>query len=117
MLYDLSEEKTVDPKLYKATLCQFYLKGPCKNGDKCNYAHGTSELRIPMGGSVADLEASTSEKKSLFKTTLCAKFVTYGKPKDILFIDCRKFAINSRVFFRGLSFWSCLSLCPWGSRT
>ena len=98
MLYDFSEEKTVDPKLYKATLCQFYLKGPCKNGDKCNYAHGTSELRIPMGGSVADLEASTSEKKSLFKTTLCAKFVTYGKPKDILFIDCRKFAIISRVF-------------------
>ena len=78
ILYDFSEEKTVDPKLYKATLCQFYLKGPCKNGDKCSYAHGTSELRTPMGGSVADLEASTSEKKSLFKTTLCAKFVTYG---------------------------------------
>ena len=35
-----------------------------------------------MGGSVADLEASTSEKKSLFKTTLCAKFVTYGKLSD-----------------------------------
>ena len=117
MLYDLSEEKTVDPKLYKATLCQFYLKGPCKNGDKCNYAHGTSELRIPMGGSVADLEASTSEKKSLFKTTLCAKFVTYGKKKDRLFIDCRKFAINSCYIFRRLSIWSCLSLCPWGSRT
>ena len=97
MLYDLSEEKTVDPKLYKATLCQFYLKGPCKNGDKCSYAHGTSELRTPMGGSVADLEASTSEKKSLFKTTLCAKFVTYGKKKDRLFIDCCKFAIKLSI--------------------
>ena len=84
MLHDFSEEKTVEPKLFKATLCQFYLKGPCKNGDKCSYAHGTSELRTPMGGSVADLEASTSEKKSLFKTTLCAKFVTYGKLRDEL---------------------------------
>ena len=26
------EENITDPKLYKATLCQFYLKGPCKNG-------------------------------------------------------------------------------------
>ena len=72
-------EKTeiTDPKLFKSTLCQFYLKGPCKNGDTCTYAHGTSELRTADGNSVADLENS-SDKKVLFKTTLCAKFVTYG---------------------------------------
>ena len=26
------EQNISDPKLFKATLCQFYLKGPCKNG-------------------------------------------------------------------------------------
>ena len=46
MDYDFSEEKTVDPKLYKATLCQFYLKGPCKNGDKCSYAHVSGLVHV-----------------------------------------------------------------------
>jgi len=71
------KKELTDPKLYKSTLCQFYLKGPCKNGENCTYAHGTSELRTPDGNSVADLESS-GDKKVLFKTTLCAKFVTYG---------------------------------------
>ena len=74
---EYGEKTETDPKLYKSTLCQFYLKGPCKNGDTCTYAHGTSELRTADGNSVADLENS-SDKKVLFKTTLCAKFVTYG---------------------------------------
>merc|ERR1712223_1599981 len=73
----IDQPKLTDPKLYKSTLCQFYLKGPCKNGESCTYAHGTSELRTPDGNSVADLESS-KDKKLLFKTTLCAKFVTYG---------------------------------------
>ena len=72
------QAKITDPKLFKSTLCQFYLKGPCKNGDSCSYAHGTSELRTSAGGSIADLESSSSDKKILYKTTLCAKFVTYG---------------------------------------
>merc|ERR1712172_184597 len=74
---EYGEKTETDPKLFKSTLCQFYLKGPCKNGDTCTYAHGTSELRTSDGNSVADLENS-SDKKVLFKTTLCAKFVTYG---------------------------------------
>ena len=74
---EYGEKPETDPKLFKSTLCQFYLKGPCKNGDTCTYAHGTSELRTADGNSVADLENS-SDKKVLFKTTLCAKFVTYG---------------------------------------
>ena len=44
--------------------------------DNCTYAHGTSELRTSQGGSIADIESN--DKKVLFKTTLCAKFVTYG---------------------------------------
>jgi len=74
---DNGQKEQLDPKLFKSTLCQFYLKGPCKNGENCTYAHGTSELRTPDGNSVADLESS-NDKKVLFKTTLCAKFVTYG---------------------------------------
>ncbi len=43
-------------KMYKTTLCQFYLQGPCKNGESCNYAHGTSELRTISGKAVKDVE-------------------------------------------------------------
>ena len=74
---DEEQKKITDPKLYKTSLCQFYLKGPCKNGDSCSYAHGTSELRSMTGGSIAEIESGG--KKSLFKTTLCAKFVTFGE--------------------------------------
>lgn len=35
-----------DSKNYKTSLCTYYLKGPCKNGDNCQFAHGTSELRL-----------------------------------------------------------------------
>ena len=70
------QKKITDPKLYKTSLCQFYLKGPCKNAENCQYAHGTSELRSISGGSIAEIESATGSKKSLFKTTLCAKFVT-----------------------------------------
>ena len=54
-----SEEESAvnktDSKTYKTTLCQFYLKGPCKNGDTCSYAHGTSELRSASGSSIAEI--------------------------------------------------------------
>ena len=73
-------------KNYKTTLCQYYLQGPCKNADKCSYAHGTSELRTSSGLPVSELESGAgSSSQSLsgssvnrFKTTLCAKFVTNG---------------------------------------
>lgn len=70
-----------DSKHYKTTLCQFYLQGPCKNGDRCNYAHGTSELRTSTGDCAAEIGQSVSASKGdkkAYKTTLCAKFVTYG---------------------------------------
>ena len=75
---EMSDHDEQDSRLYKTTLCQFYLKGPCKNGDKCSFAHGTSELRT-NSGSVAELESKTKDWKVLYKTTLCAKFVTYGE--------------------------------------
>lgn len=36
-------------KNYKITLCHYYLQGPCKNGENCSFAHGTSELRTYSG--------------------------------------------------------------------
>ena len=62
---------SVDPKLFKTTLCQFYLQGPCKNGDTCAFAHGTSELRHPSGKAVKDMEQKT-------KTKLCDRFLQFG---------------------------------------
>ena len=35
----------MDPKLFKTSLCSFYLQGTCKMGDACHYAHGTTQLR------------------------------------------------------------------------
>ena len=58
-------------KLFKTTLCQFYLQGPCKNGDICAFAHGTSELRHPSGKAVKDMEQKT-------KTKLCDRFLQFG---------------------------------------
>ena len=46
----IDQPKLTDPKLYKSKLCQFYLQGPCKNGESCTNAHGTSELRTPNAG-------------------------------------------------------------------
>ena len=65
-----STSEAVKNKAYKTTLCTFYLEGPCKNGDKCNYAHGTSELRSGSS-TVKDAEVKT-------KTKLCEKFLQFG---------------------------------------
>ncbi len=92
-----------DPKYYKTTLCQFYLQvrievaftiscarlhtqhlvnyfqGPCKNGDECNYAHGTSELRTVGGGRAAKEVVQVHQQTGLRqKTRLCEKFLQVG---------------------------------------
>ena len=67
----VQQQPPSDPKLFKTTLCQFYLQGPCKNGDTCAFAHGTSELRHPSGKAVKDLEQKT-------KTKLCDRFLQFG---------------------------------------
>jgi len=59
-----STSKGPGSKFYKTTLCQFYLAGPCKNGDDCNFAHGTSELRTQEGTSVKEAADKTSKLKS-----------------------------------------------------
>lgn len=42
---------------YKTRLCNNYQKyGECKNGEKCSYAHGESELRIKKTKCVNDLK-------------------------------------------------------------
>uniref|UniRef100_A0A6C0CKR0 C3H1-type domain-containing protein n=1 Tax=viral metagenome TaxID=1070528 RepID=A0A6C0CKR0_9ZZZZ len=33
-----------EPRKMAKEMCKFYLKGYCRNGDECTYAHGTSEL-------------------------------------------------------------------------
>jgi hypothetical protein len=72
---DCNAEIGPGSKFYKTTLCQFYLAGPCKNGDTCNFAHGTSELRTPQGDSVKDVGGN---KKVKLKTKLCEKFLQFG---------------------------------------
>ena len=65
-----------------------------------------------MGGTVADLEASATEKKVLYKTTLCAKFVTYGKLRTIIVRQNSNtyicMYISQHCVFRRLSIWPCL---------
>ena len=53
-----------------------FTPGPCKNGDSCVYAHGTSELRKPGGSPVSASKPASG--KGLYKTILCTKFVTQG---------------------------------------
>ena len=71
------QSQASNSKSYKTTLCQFYLQGPCKNGDQCNYAHGTSELRTSTGLAVKD---AVAEKPSTAKakTKLCERFLQFG---------------------------------------
>ncbi|CAE7625589.1 unnamed protein product, partial [Symbiodinium necroappetens] len=40
-----SEER--EAKAYKVVLCHYFESGWCRNGDRCTYAHGPEELRLP----------------------------------------------------------------------
>jgi len=46
----LLERKTCDKRLYKTELCRQFLSNnrQCSYGTKCQYAHGTEELRLPF---------------------------------------------------------------------
>ena len=50
------------------------VSGPCKNGDNCTFAHGTSELRASAGPGGKDVTAAASK----YKTNLCKQFITAG---------------------------------------
>jgi len=58
---------TVVPGRYKTELCRSYEEtgGSCRYGDKCQFAHGTSELR-------------TIDRHPRYKTQLCRTFHTRG---------------------------------------
>ena len=43
------QKKITDPKLYKTSLCQFYLKGPCKNGENCSFLRESSLFGVKIG--------------------------------------------------------------------
>ena len=88
-----TDPSPTNPKLYKTTLCQFYLQGPCKNGDKCSYAHGTSELRSSSGLGVAEVGSKA-------KTKLCEKFIQFG---DCPFGVACSFAHGVREMQKALS--------------
>lgn len=34
--------------IYKTQICNFYERGHCKKGDRCNHAHGDADLRPMM---------------------------------------------------------------------
>ena len=57
-------EKKTDPKK-KTQLCKHFEKGECKYGDKCNFAHGASELNIAPPKKV---------HRTVFKTEPCKHF-------------------------------------------
>jgi len=38
-------ELTVTDGIYKTQICNFFERGYCKKGDRCNHAHGVSDLR------------------------------------------------------------------------
>ncbi|CAE7544395.1 ZFP36L1 [Symbiodinium natans] len=54
-------------QFYKTQQCSFYEAGKCTRGDKCKYAHGTSELRT---------------RPDLTFTSLCRKLTTTGACDD-----------------------------------
>ncbi|PHJ17068.1 zinc finger (ccch type) motif-containing protein [Cystoisospora suis] len=49
--------------LYKTNLCKFYLKGTCKRGHKCSWAHGETDIR-PF--------------PAFFKTRMCYNWIYFG---------------------------------------
>lgn len=95
--YDAERTATVDsggkPKNYKVSLCRHYERGHCTLGRKCNFAHGSSELRAfncsggVKNGTSKDALKSESPRSALL--TLCGAWgalVTYKpmKRNDIL---------------------------------
>ena len=77
-------EKMTDSKTYKTTLCQFYLKGPCKNGEDCSYAHGTSELRSASGSSIAEIGLFSHQRFCLHEKYLEMSLGSQASPQKIL---------------------------------
>jgi len=58
---------------YKTSLCkQFEMNGTCNYGEKCKYAHGSSDLRQPTGGGYkrGGFGANNFHNKN-YKTSLC----------------------------------------------
>ena len=39
------QELRATPEFYKTSICNGYLKGTCRAGENCRYAHGRDELR------------------------------------------------------------------------
>jgi len=58
---------SADPARYKTELCRSYEEtgGSCRYGDKCQFAHGVSELR-------------TVDRHPRYKTQLCRTFHSRG---------------------------------------
>ena len=42
-----STQRFCQAKAYKVVLCHYFESGWCRNGDRCTYAHGPEELRLP----------------------------------------------------------------------
>ena len=64
---DVVGPTTATPARYKTELCRSYeeMGGSCRYGDKCQFAHGVSELR-------------SVDRHPRYKTELCRTFHTRG---------------------------------------
>ena len=85
-----TDPSPTNPKLYKTTLCQFYLQGPCKNGDKCSYAHGTSELRSSSGLGVAEVGSKARRSSARSSSSSATAPSAWRAPSRTACARCRR---------------------------
>lgn len=85
----------LDKQMRKTRLCHFYLKGACKNGFKCSFAHESQELQ---------------HAPDLRKTRLCKAFVL-GECRD----EGCKFAHGNEEL-RATDCYFKTTLCSWNEK-
>lgn len=70
-------DSNMDAVLKYTKMCDFFLKGKCQRGARCNFAHNKDQLQ---------------SKPDLFKTVLCVRFMSKGACKSgqsCRFAHCR----------------------------
>ncbi|KAK9055083.1 hypothetical protein SSX86_026163 [Deinandra increscens subsp. villosa] len=91
---------------YKTRMCQRFADGRCRNGDKCNYAHGPKDLRDPPPNwqeFVKDNytgENWNDDEKIILRMRICRKFYNgdqcpYGERCTFLHESPDKFKIKT----------------------
>lgn len=97
---------------FKTRVCAKFKLGQCRNGEKCNFAHGVDDLRQPppnwqelVGGREEDRGTSNwdDEQRIALKMKLCKKFsngeiCSYGDKCNFLHEDPNKYKDDSTRF-------------------